>query len=46
MTVIQHAQYQAPKTEAAKLNSAIIQFIIHTCVLPTVTFLLWEMPTS
>lgn len=46
VTVIQHAQYQAPKTEAAKLNSAIIQFIIHTCVLPTVTFLLWEMPTS
>ncbi len=31
VTVSQHAQYQDPETEAAKWNSAIIDFIIYTC---------------
>ncbi len=37
-SVRQHPQYQDPKTEAAKWNSAIIHFIIYTCAFPTVPF--------
>lgn len=36
-TVSQHAQCQEPETEAAKWNSAIVDFITYTCVFPTVT---------
>ncbi len=37
VTVSQHEQYQDPETEAAKWNSVIINFIIHTCAFLTVT---------
>lgn len=36
MTVNQHAQHLNHETEAAKLNSAIINCIIYACVFPTV----------
>ncbi len=31
MTESQHEQYQDPETEAAKWNSAVIDFIIYSC---------------
>ncbi len=39
MTASQHEQYKDPETEAAKWNSAIIHFVIYTCVFPAVTCL-------
>ncbi len=36
--------YQEVETEAAKLNSAIIRFLIYTCDFPAVTCLLWKKP--
>ncbi len=37
VTVSQHAQYQDPETEAAKWNSAIINYIMCACAFPTET---------
>lgn len=37
MTKSQHAQQQDPATEAAEWNSAIFDFIIHTCAFHNVT---------
>ena len=34
MIVSQHVQYKDPETEVAKWNTAIINFIIYTCVFP------------
>ncbi len=36
--VSQQELYQDPETEAAKWNSAIIDFIIYACAFPTVTW--------
>ncbi len=38
VTVSQHAQYEDPETEAAKIKSAINKFIIYICAFSTVTF--------
>ncbi len=44
----QREQHQAPETEAAKWNSAIISFIIYTCDFPTVTSqnVFWEFKSE
>ena len=44
VTVSLHAEYQVSETEAAKWNLAIINFIIYTCVFPTVTCLQRKRP--
>ena len=37
VTVSCHAQYQDPENEAAKWNSAVINYIIYICAFSTVT---------
>ncbi len=38
VSISQHAQHKDPDTEAAKWNSAIINFIIYICAFYTVIF--------